>query len=149
MNPWCNPPILQYSELFDVIYKRNILSFQCKMWLHWYMSTREINGCSLVFSDCNAPDGTPRLYVTWRRGAASSKYDLPCCQFRIYRYHPQRGLNMYLVFVEATTYIQIILHGWGGGRCRNPACISLGVNNSPSVETLNFLPSKKWDNALD
>jgi len=42
------------------------------------MSTRETDGCSHVFSDCNAADGTPRLYVTWGRAAASSKYN-PLC----------------------------------------------------------------------
>ena len=46
-------------------------------------------------------------------------------------------------------YTKYTVLGGGGGQGRNPACISLGINISPSVETVKFLPSNKSDNALD
>jgi hypothetical protein len=51
-----------HTEIFYIIYKRNVPSIQCKKRLRFSNSMSEIDFLSLVFIDFYVPALTPRLY---------------------------------------------------------------------------------------
>jgi hypothetical protein len=51
INSPCNPPVKDYTELIYLIYKLDVPSVQCKMFLRRSNSVREIDCLSLIFID--------------------------------------------------------------------------------------------------
>jgi hypothetical protein len=62
MQSLCDPLIKDHTEIFYIIYKRNVPSIQRKKRLRGSNSVREVDCLSLIFIDFYVPALTPRLY---------------------------------------------------------------------------------------
>jgi hypothetical protein len=60
----CNPLIEDYTEIFHMIDKEDIPSFQCKMSLRRPKSVKKVDSVSLIFIDIYIQALTPRLNST-------------------------------------------------------------------------------------
>jgi hypothetical protein len=57
----CDPLVEDYTEVFHVIHRGDVLSVQCEMNFRWSKSMREVDGVSFVFIDINVPALAPHL----------------------------------------------------------------------------------------
>jgi hypothetical protein len=68
-------------------------------------------------------------------------FSLPSVSYCTYRCHQQRDLDRHQVFRAYNLYI--LYNVDRTENCGTLACMSLGVDNAPSTETLNFLWQRK------
>jgi hypothetical protein len=104
-----------------MIDKGDILSIQYKMSLRWPKSARIVDGLSLNFIDFYAPVLTRRLSST----ETSLQLSAVC--------------HIYTDVISKETHTDTRCLGDRTEPCGTPACIFLGMDISPSTETLNFL----------
>jgi hypothetical protein len=123
-----------------MFHKGDVPSIQCKMSLRAPKNMRKVDDMSLIFIDCCVLVFTPRL------SSAETSLQLyenvtvvTVCHMLVYTGFINTGLDGYHVL--GRMICMYILSNIGGRMepCGTSACMSLGVDISPSTESLNFL----------
>jgi len=136
----CNFSIKSYTEIFYVCYKGKVPSFHCKMSLDRSMSAGEVDGLSLILIDSYIPALTPRLHCI--EAALQLSENIASLRSVAYIHVSSAKRASWTPGVWGVSFIyKLYSVGARTEPCGTPAFISLGVDSSPSTETLNFW----WD----
>jgi hypothetical protein len=92
-------------EIFYVIYRTDLPSFQCKMTLDWSTSMREIDGLSLNLHWFLGSSAQTMTRMKWGRDAVSWWYNLQCDLLHIDTCHQRRGLRWILRIFGGIIYV--------------------------------------------
>jgi len=112
-----------------VVYERNLTSFQSKKSPDWSASMGAVEVLSLTLTDLHVPALTSRLDC----GESALQLSENTTLFAIYRIYISSTKR-------AVSFIYRLYRIGDGTELRGtPACISRGVDSSPSTITLNFL----------
>jgi hypothetical protein len=137
----CSPLIEDYTQIFYTIDEGDISYFQCEMILRWSKSMREVDGQISIFIDFNVPALAPRL--SWIQTVLQFSENIILFEISgINRSTIGKEDQVNIWCLGSMIYIHIV-QCWGQDGTLRHACISFGIDISPSSETLNCLCETK------